>query len=110
MYIPEAGDICWLDFEPQAGTEITKRRPALVLSPKAFNQRVGFAWVCPITTPASRHAFQIGLPSGMKTVGTVKIEQLRSLDFKARQAVFVESVPLPFLVSVQQTAGRVLGL
>jgi len=110
MYVPESGEICWLDFDSQAGSEIMKRRPALVFSPKVFNERVGFAWVCPITTPAPRHGFQMSLPSSLRTLGTVKIEQMRSLDFKARNAEFIERVPLPFLVSCQQIAGRILGL
>lgn len=114
---PDAGDIITIDFDPQAGREITKRRPALVLSPRAFNQALGFAWICPITSTPSKHGFQLSIPPGINgfsypsapAVSTVKIEQLRSLDYQARRAQVIAAVPIAFLQQCRSVAGRVLG-
>ncbi len=115
--IPDAGDIVILDFDPQAGREIKKRRPGLVLSPKAFNQATKFAVICPITSTASVHGFQLRLPDGIKDFApppggssTVKIEQLRSLDIVARNAQIVARVPDYFLLHCRSIAQRILGL
>ncbi len=115
--IPEAGDIVVLSFDPQAGREIQKRRPALVLSPKIFNATTGFAWICPITSTPSRHGFQLPIPRGIQgftypdaagAVATVKIEQMRSLDYQARGAVIIAPVPKAFLNQCRSYAMRVL--
>lgn len=115
--IPDAGDIVILDFDPQAGREITKRRPGLVLSPKVFNAQMKFAVICPITSTPSRHGFQLQLPNGIRgftynpgTVSTVKIEQLRSLDFEARSADIIAKVPPQFLLQCRSIAQRIIGL
>ena len=115
--VPEAGDVVWIDFEPQAGTEIKKRRPGLVLSPLSFNQKIGQAWICPITSKPPRHNFQIPLPEGIEgfeyptepgEIANVKIEQLRSLDFRARKAEFITRVPQGFLAQCKSFAVRVI--
>lgn len=67
---PDAGDIMILNFDPQAGRESQKRRPALVLSPKAFNTAMSFAVMCPITSTRSQHKMQLELPSGIKNFST----------------------------------------
>jgi mRNA interferase MazF len=117
MMTPDAGDIVILNFDPQAGREIQKRRPALVLSPKAFNAAMNFAVMCPITSTRSQHKMQLELPSGIKNfvppgggVSTVKIEQLRSLDFEARKAEIVAHVPDYFLMQCRSIAQRIIGL
>lgn len=114
--VPDAGDIITLDFDPQAGREITKRRPALVLSPRSFNQALRFAWVCPITSTPGRHQFQLTVPPNIRGfatpaggVSTVKVEQLRSLDFEARGAIIVAQVPEAFLNQCRSVAARILG-
>jgi len=93
MAPPEAGDIVWLDFDPQAGREQMKRRPALVLSPKSYNAKVGLCVACPITSKVKGYGFEVVLPSGLKTKGAVLADHVKSLDWKARQAEKIESAP-----------------
>ena len=70
MYIPDKGDIIWLNFEPSAGKEITKRRPAFVISRKAFNEHTGFAIVAPITSTVRGIRLEVKL-EGVKTEGAI---------------------------------------
>jgi mRNA interferase MazF len=107
-FVPAAGDIITLNFDPQAGKEMMKRRPALVVSPKEFNAKMGFAWVCPITSTPSRHAFHFSLPVGLGFQGTVVVEQLRSLDFRARSAQSESVVPKDFLDDIRNVIGRIV--
>ena len=86
MKTPERGDLIVLDFDPQIGHEQTKRRPALVLSPAAFNDALGLAFVAPITTKPRGHAFEVPLPSGGRVNGVVMVHQTKSLDWAARKA------------------------
>ena len=68
-YVPERGDIVWLNFSPQAGHEQAGRRPALVLSPKNYNDRTGLALLCPVTTAAKGYPFEVPLPRGGEITG-----------------------------------------
>jgi len=95
--VPDRGDIIDLDFDPTRGHETRGRRPALVLSPFAFNRQSGFALVCPITQGgrfAREHGFAVSLAaSGSATQGIALCDQLRTLDLKARPWRFVEAAP-----------------
>ena len=82
---PERGDLVWLSFSPQAGREQAGRRPALVLTPAAFNGRVGLAFACPITSRVKGYPFEVALRAGSIS-GVILVDQLRSLDWRARQA------------------------
>lgn len=93
MTAPERGDIVNLDFEPQAGHEQKKRRPALVLSPASFNETFSLALMAPITTKAKGHAFEVALPKGSGVQGSVMVHQIKSLDWRARRARFVTKAP-----------------
>ncbi|MBK8164628.1 MAG: endoribonuclease MazF [bacterium] len=85
-YVPERGDIVWLPFDPQAGHEQAGRRPALVISPRAYNGRVGLALFCPLTTQVKGYPFEVVLPAGGPAVGAVLADQVKSLDWGARGA------------------------
>ena len=91
-YLPNKGDIVSLNFDPSAGTEIMKRRPALVLSRDAFNQHTGFAIVAPITSTKRGMALEVVL-DGTVTQGVVLVHQLRSLDVESRGIQFIEKAP-----------------
>nr|MDT0253693.1 type II toxin-antitoxin system PemK/MazF family toxin [Endozoicomonas sp.] len=91
-YVPDRGDVIWLDFDPTKGTEIQKTRPALVLSPKAFNAKVRLSLVAPITSTIRGHGFEVIL-SGKKVSGAVLCQQIRTVDFAGRAASFVEKAP-----------------
>lgn len=86
-YVPEAGDIAWLDFDPQAGREQAKRRPALVLTDQAYNRVSGLVVVCPLTS--KRKPYPFALPVVVdKVEGSVLVDHLKSVDWKARAAAF----------------------
>ena len=90
MYIPDKGDIVTLNFDPSAGREIMKRRPAFVVSRKMFNEHTGFAVVAPITSTSRNMKLEIVLPQSLSTQGAILIHQVKSLDFKERDMEFVE--------------------
>lgn len=92
-YIPERGDAVWITLDPQAGHEQAGRRPALVLSPAAYNGRVGLALLCPITTQAKGYPFEVPLPEGLPITGVVGSDQVKSLDWRARRASRIGVVP-----------------
>ena len=85
-YVPERGDVVWLQFDPQAGHEQAGHRPAIVISPKAYNSRIGLALFCPITSRVKGYPFEVLFPPGFKVEGAVLADQLKSLDWRVRQA------------------------
>ncbi|RYZ51181.1 MAG: type II toxin-antitoxin system PemK/MazF family toxin [Proteobacteria bacterium] len=116
--VPEAGDIITINFDPQSGSEINKRRPAIVLSSFEFNKKVGQAWICPVTSKPPRNPFHVILPADIKgfkypdaagEVANVKLEQLRSLDFRSRKATFVAKISSEFLNQCRSYGIRILG-
>ena len=92
-YVPVRGDIIWLNFSPQAGHEQAGRRPALVLSPHAYNERSSVALLCPIMSRTREHPFEVPLPSGGPVTGVVLADQVRSLDWRSRGASFASRAP-----------------
>jgi mRNA interferase MazF len=101
-YIPNQGDIVWLTFNPQAGHEQAGRRPALVLSPTAYNGKVGLAVLCPITNQIKGYPFEVLIPEGLPISGVILSDQVKSLDWRARQAEFVCGLPGATLDEVLQ--------
>lgn len=91
-YIPQQGDIIYLDFNPQAGHEQSGTRPALVVSSSEFYKKTKMAMVCPISTNAKIFPLHIQLDDGMKTKGMVFCEHIKSLDISARNARYVEKL------------------
>ena len=87
-YVPTNGDIVWLTFTPQAGHEQAGRRPALVLSPKSYNEKAGLALFCPITSAVKGYPFEVLLPPTSTVSGVVLSDQIRSLDWRARRVQF----------------------
>lgn len=92
-YCPKRGDVVWLSFEPQAGHEQAGHRPALTLSPEAYNRKVGLAIFCPITSQTKGYPFEVPLPIGLKATGVVLSDQVKSLDWRARNAKFCCKLP-----------------
>ena len=85
-FVPDAGDIVWLTFDPQAGREQAGRRPALVLSPKEYNVRSGLLLACPITNQAKGYPFEVAVPSGAGVTGVILVDHIKTTDWKARHA------------------------
>jgi len=93
-YIPQQGDIIYMDFSPQSGHEQAGKRPALVVSNNLFFIRTHMAIVCPITNTNNGFPLHILLDSRTSTTGVIECEQCKSLDIIARNASFKESLPL----------------
>lgn len=92
-YVPDRGDIVWINFNPQAGHEQAGRRPALVLSPSAYNKKVGLAIFCPITSQIKDYPFEVIIPKGIKASGAILADQVKNLDWKIRNAEFICKLP-----------------
>lgn len=92
-YIPERGDLVWLQFNPQAGHEQAGHRPAVALSPRNYNQRSSLALFCPITSQIKGYPFEVVLPDGLPISGAVLCDQAKSLDWSARKATFAGKLP-----------------
>lgn len=92
-YTPKRGDFIWLEFTPQKGREQAKTRPALVLSPHKYNKASSLALVCPITSKYRGWGFEIALPNNLGIKGSILVDQLKSLDYKARNAEFISGCP-----------------
>lgn len=99
-YIPERGDAVWLDFHPQSGHEQAGRRPALVLSPSVYNRKVGLAIFCPITNQIKGYPFEVRLPPGLNVTGVVLSDQVKNLDWQARNATLIGPVPAAVVIAV----------
>lgn len=87
-YVPDRGDVVWLDFTPQAGREQAGRRPALVLSPASYNRKSSLMLCCPVTNQVKGYPFEVSVSGPMTTgvTGVVLADHIRSLDWKARNA------------------------
>lgn len=92
-YIPGRGDVVWLSFTPQAGHEQAGRRPALVVSPRSYNEKSSLALLCPITSRVKGYPFEVALPADGPVTGVVLADQVKSLDWRARGARLASQAP-----------------
>jgi mRNA interferase MazF len=106
-YVPDSGDIVWLRFDPQAGHEQAGHRPALVLSPAAYNAKTGLMLCCPMTTQIKRYPFEVQIVD--KTVSAVLADQIKSLDWRARQAKRKGQVSAAVLTEVRAKIMALVG-
>lgn len=90
-YVPDKGDIVWLNFEPQKGSEIAKTRPALVISPKKYNVKTNVAIFMPITSQIKHYPFELEVNINNQT-GAILCDQVRSLDWKERKATKITTL------------------
>lgn len=86
-YVPDRGDIVWLQFNPQAGHEQAGHRPALVLSPASYNRRSGLMLCCPMTSQRKGYPFEVVIADDPERVSVVLADQVKSLDWKVRKAM-----------------------
>ena len=108
-YVPESGDVVWLQFSPQAGHEQAWHRPALVISPASYNSRVGLAICCPLTTALKGYPFEVqvemdGVPAAILS------DQVKSLDWRARQARLKSTVSPEVMAHVRAKLNALLQL
>jgi mRNA interferase MazF len=107
-YIPNTGDIVWIIFNPQAGHEQAGRRPALVLSPEAYNRKVSLAILCPITSQIKGYPFEVLIPNELEIRGVILSDQVKNLDWRARQAKFICKLPQTTMDEVLQKLYAIL--
>ncbi len=92
-FIPDRGDLIWLNFSPFAGREQAGRRPAIVLSPARYNNRSGLALVCPITSRKKGYPFEVCIPNDSAIVGVILSDHIKSVDWKERVAEYAGKAP-----------------
>jgi mRNA interferase MazF len=107
QYVPERGDIVWLNFNPQSGHEQQGERPAIVLSPREYNERVGLGLFCPITSKIKEYPFEVRIKN-KKIDGVVLSDQIKSFDWKNRNAQFIINSTEEELNQVLEKTGTLL--
>ena len=108
--VPDAGDLVWVNFNPEAGHEQAGHRPALVLTPRIYHERTALAIVCPITSNTDPYPFKVTLPEGLPIGGAVLADQAKSIDRAARQLKIAGRAPRTVLVEVQGKLAALLGV
>ena len=109
-YIPDAGDLVWLTFDPQAGHEQRGRRPALILSPRKYNAKSRLAIACPITSKVKGYPFEVALPDAGPIGGVVLADHVKNLDWEARRVEFAATAPDDVVADVRERLRPLLGL
>lgn len=107
-YTPNRGDVVWLTFDPQAGHEQAGIRPAVVLSPQGYNERSSLIVVVPVTRQIKGYPFEVVLPADLPVSGAVLSDQIKSVDWRARDARLICSLPQTILNNILQRAGALL--
>ena len=107
-YVPDRGHVVWISLNPQAGHEQAGRRPALVISPRAYNSKVGLALLCPVTSQVKGYPFEVALPGGLEVSGVVLSDQIKSLDWRVRTAEFICELPKSSTSEVLDKLGTLL--
>lgn len=108
-YFPDRGDAVWLSFHPQSGHKQAGRRPAVVLSPAAYNGKVGLALFCPVTNQVKGYPFEVTIPDGQAITGVILSDQVKSLDWRARDAEFITTLSDQTVAEVLAKLGTLLG-
>jgi mRNA interferase MazF len=107
-YIPDRGDLVWINFSPQQGHEQAGRRPAIVISPERYNERLKLALLCPITSRVKGYPFEVQLPEDVEVQGVVLCDQIKSLDWQARKIKFIETLSSTTLEEILSKAMTLL--
>jgi mRNA interferase MazF len=107
-WVPDRGEFVAINFDPRAGHEQAGRRPALVLSPAIYNGRSALAVFAPITHQIKGYPFEVLIPKGLEVTGVILADQLKSLDWQARDAQFIATAPSDVLLQVLQKSALLL--
>ena len=108
--VPGRGDAVWIDFDPRAGREQAGRRPAVVLSPAAYNGRVGLALLCPVTSRVKGYPFEVAIPAGLGLAGVILADRVKSLDWRRRNATVIGTLPRETTAAVLRRVNALLAL
>jgi len=107
-YVPKRGDVVWITMNPQAGHEQAGRRPVVVLSPEMYNEKAGLAIMCPVTSQVKGYPFEVPMPSGLPFSGVILTDQVKSLDWQARNAEMICTLPSKAISEILQKLGLLL--
>ncbi len=107
-YVPDTGDLIWLDFTPQAGREQAGRRPAVVLSPRRYNEKTSLAVVCPVTSQVKGYPFEVSLPPRSRIKGVILSDHLKNLDWRQRGAQKAGKISQSILEQVRARVAALL--
>jgi len=108
-YIPQRGDLVWLNFTPQKGHEQMSKRPALILSPKIYNQKSSLCICLPVTSKIKGYPFEVALPKGLGIEGVILSDQIKSMDYVARDIEYICTAPYEVIVKVQRNVLALVG-
>lgn len=109
-YVPDRGDVVWLNFDPRAGREQAGHRPALVLSPASYNGRIGLMVVCPITSRVKGYPFEVPIVGDPRIAGVALADHVKSVDWKSRRAKKVGRASPDALRQVMGKLNALIGL
>jgi mRNA interferase MazF len=107
-YLPVRGDAVWLNFSPKVGHEQSGRRPAVVVSPESYNKKVGLGLFCPITSQIKGYPFEVEIPAGVSISGVVLSDQIKSLDWRVRDAQFICKLPVSTMSEILRKLNTLL--
>ena len=107
-YVPQRGDVVWITLNPQSGHEQAGRRPAVVLSPGIYNEKVELAILCPVTSQIKGYPFEVLMPDGLPVNGVILADQIKSLDWRVRDAEWICTLPPRVVLEVLQKLGTLL--
>jgi len=107
-YVPDRGDAVWITLDPQSGHEQAGRRPAIVLSPQAYNGKTRLALFCPITSQVKGYPFEVGIPKGRTVKGVILADQVKSLDWRTRRVEKICTLPEQTTTEVLHKLGLLL--
>jgi len=107
-YIPQRGDVVWINMHPHTGHEQAGRRPAVVLSPRSYNEKVGLALFCPVTNQVKGYPFEVIIPSGLEVTGVILSDQVKSLDWKIRNTEYYDKAPETVVVEILKKLSTLL--
>lgn len=107
-YVPQRGDVVWITLNPQSGHEQAGRRPAVVLSPAIYNEKVELVILCPVTNQIKGYPFEVIIPDGLPLSGVILADQIKSLDWRVRDAEWICTLPPRVVVEVLQKLGTLL--
>ena len=107
-FVPRRGDLVWISLDPRAGHEQAGRRPAVVISPRSYNGKVGLAILCPVTSQVKGYPFEVVLPPGLSIRGAVLSDQVKSLDWRIRGAELACRLPQTVVHEILDKLGTLL--
>ena len=107
-YVPQRGDAVWINFNPRVGHEQAGHRPAVVVSPGAYNSKTHLAILCPITSQVKGYPFEVAIPTGLDVTGVILADQVKSMDWQARNAALICPLPTEIVDAVLQRVETLL--